>query len=119
MWTIGYGSTCYFDLKPITSHTAPITELQAKTLLKRDIDAVVGYLNEDLKDITLTQNQFDAICSLTYNIGVGNFRKSNLLKNLRNGKEVVKDNFVSWNKANGKVIQGLINRRQKEWEVFN
>lgn len=80
---------------------------------------MVGYLNEDLKDITLTQNQFDAIVSLIYNIGVGNFRKSNLLKNLKAGNKVIADNFLSWNKAGGKVIQGLINRRQKEWQLFS
>ena len=73
----------------------------------------------DLVKVPLTQNQFDALVSLTYNIGTGAFEKSTLLKKLNTGDyQGAADQFTVWNKGGGKVLQGLVNRRAKEKEVF-
>ncbi len=117
IWTIGYGSIYDLQGKRITSKTPSLTLEQAKELLKKSITSVTTFINKIVK-APLTQNQYDAVCSLTYNIGIGNLQKSNLLKNINSGKPVVKDNFVSWNKAGGKVIKGLILRREREYALY-
>lgn len=118
VWTVGYGSTYGLDGKRITSKTPPIKQQDALGLLEKAIMDVCTFINRNCT-AKLTQNQFDAMCSLAYNIGVGNLQKSNLLKNLNSGKSVIKDNFLSWNRAGGHVIKGLTLRRKKEWELFN
>jgi len=117
-WTIGYGSIYDLSGKRVTAKTPPITLQNALQLLQKSILGVCTFMNKNIK-VPLTQNQYDAICSLTYNIGVGNFQKSNLLKNLNAKKPVSADNFTSWNKAGGKVIKGLVRRRADEWKLFN
>lgn len=117
-WTIGYGSIYDLAGNRVTAKTPPITLQNALQLLQKSILGVCTFMNKYIK-VPLTQNQYDAVCSLTYNIGVGNFQKSNLLKNLNAKKPVVADNFTSWNKAGGKVIKGLVRRRADEWKLFN
>ena len=66
----------------------------------------------------LTQNQFDSLVSLTYNIGTGTFEKSTLLKKLNAGDyQGAADQFTVWNKGGGKILQGLVDCRAKEKEV--
>lgn len=67
----------------------------------------------------MTQNQFDALVSFTYNAGQENLRKSALLTNLNAGKTVTSDNFTSYNRAGGKPIQGLTLRRAGEYNMFS
>jgi lysozyme len=68
----------------------------------------------------INQNQFDALVSLSYNIGSSNFRKSSLLRkiNINPNDKTIKDEFQKWNKSNGKVLPGLIRRRDAEWNLF-
>ena len=65
------------------------------------------------------QNQFDALCSLVYNIGIVNFRTSTLLRKLnkKKYKRAAKE-FPKWRRANGKVLRGLVKRRKAEKELF-
>ena len=71
----------------------------------------------------VTQAQYDAMVSLTYNIGVTAFSRSTLLRKLNSGETVqdcyaVSDEFLRWNKVNGKVVKGLTRRRVAEREMF-
>ena len=69
--------------------------------------------------VPINQNQFDALVSLTYNIGTGAFKESTLLKKLNAGDcRGASAQFVVWNKGGGKVMQGLVNRRAVERELF-
>jgi len=70
--------------------------------------------------VPLTDNQLTAITSLVYNIGFGAFKRSTLLRLLNAGasKEEVAKQFLRWNKAGGKEIKGLTNRRQAEFNLF-
>ena len=77
-------------------------------LLKREI--ACGFI---------TQNMYDAIISLAYNIGVNGFKRSSVLRLLKQGdKLAAADAFLLWNKAGGKVLKGLVNRQKKELEIF-
>ena len=117
VWTIGFGTTIYPNgIKVKKGDTC--TEAQAKSYMAYDLKkfekAVNGAVN-----IPLNQNQFDALVSLAYNIGTGAFNKSTLVKKLNAGDiRGAADQFDVWVNAGGKRMQGLVNRRAKEKEVF-
>jgi len=111
--TIGYGHTKGVKLGD------SCTEQEADAWLKEDIDATVKNINSVVAS-RLTQHQFDALVSLTYNIGVGNFDHSTLLKLLNSNEfDAAAEQFKRWDMAGGKVVQGLLNRREKEEKLFN
>lgn len=113
VWTIGYGHT---GADVGEGLTIPLSE--AERLLTRDLRTAEGHVNGGVK-IKLTQNQFDALVSLTYNIGGEAFKDSTLLRLLNAGDyEGAANQFPRWNKDNGKVVNGLINRRREERELF-
>jgi lysozyme len=123
--TIGYGTTVYPDGKKVTMKDTPVTELQATDLLTFMINFSYGKAVNQLVRRTLSQNQFDALCSLVYNIGVQAFSKSNLLKFINNldVKEVrdfpaCREQFMKWVYAGGKQLAGLLKRRKKEADLF-
>lgn len=95
-----------------------ISQGMCDDLLQHDLqDAIAGV--ERLVTTTLTDNQFGALVSLVFNIGVGNFAKSSLLRKV-NMKQFIaaSDSFAAWNKASGKVLSGLTRRRAAEKKLF-
>lgn len=113
VWTIGYGHTGA-DVRE--GLTIPLSE--AERLLTRDLKTAEGHVNGAVQ-VKLTQNQFDALVSFVYNVGGEAFRTSTMLRLLNAGDYVGAANqFPRWNKDNGKVVQGLINRRAKERDLF-
>lgn len=121
VWTIGYGHT--HNVKP----GQRITEQQAEQLLKEDLRLFEKGVNRLVAElnIELTQCQFDALISFAFNLGLGNLRKSTLCKKLYLMKQhdqksilAVADEFLKWNKAGGKVLNGLVRRRQAERNLF-
>jgi lysozyme len=117
--TIGYGNTYYPDGKKVRLNDPSINESTADILL---IDMVRKFESVVESSITsrINQNQFDALVSFSYNIGGSNFRKSTLLRkvNINPNDKTIKDEFQRWNKSNGKVLPGLIRRRDAEWNLF-
>ena len=115
--TIGYGNTFWEDGTPVKIGDQ-ISKERAETLLKHVVDNFSVAVEVDIK-IEVTQNQFDALVSLCYNIGSGAFSKSTLVKKL-NAKDYAgaADQFLVWNKGGGKVMQGLVKRRARERELF-
>ncbi len=112
VWTIGYGST-----KGVKEGDT-MTQEDADNLLLHEMEEYEGYVN-DLVEVDLKQNQFDALVSWVFNLGPANLKASTLLKVL-NAKdyEGVPAQIKRWNKANGKVLQGLIRRREAESLLF-
>ncbi len=117
VWTIGYGTIKYPNGVRVKKGDV-ITEAQANQYLLNDVSWCVSTVNNKVK-VPLTQNQFDALCSLIYNIGETNFNNSTLLKRLNAFKydEAAKQ-FLVWNKAGGKTLNGLIRRREAEKKLF-
>lgn len=112
--TIGYG-----HYGPDVKEGQTITKEEATKLLQQDVQTAENELNQLIKqNVLLTQNQFDALCSLVFNIGVGNFRKSTLRKKLLNHIQSVDCEFMKWVYSDGHYVQGLYNRRKKEVELF-
>ncbi|VEH67254.1 lysozyme [Rodentibacter pneumotropicus] len=117
VWTIGYGHTGKVNGVPVGPGMT-ITEEQAEALLKERLVEFENAVHSSVK-VPLTQNQYDALVSLAYNIGARNFKTSTLVKKLNKGDiEGAAEQFGVWRKAGGKVMQGLINRRNKEREMF-
>lgn len=117
--TIGYGATYYPNKKKVTMKDKPLTEKEASDLLK---EMMVTYEN-DVKRLVkreLNQNQFDALVSFTYNLGSANLGKSTLLKKINANPcdKTIKYEFLKWNKAGGKVLNGLTRRRNAEAELY-
>ena len=112
--TIGYG-----HYGPDVKEGQTITKDEATKLLQQDVQTAENELNQLIKqNVLLTQNQFDALCSLVFNIGVGKFRKSTLRKKLLNHIQSVDCEFMKWVYSDGHYVQGLYNRRKKEVELF-
>jgi lysozyme len=111
-WTIGYGTTK--GVKP----GMVITAQQAEKMLRDDVAKFESGVSSLITAPT-TQGQFDAMVSLAYNIGLGNFGKSTLLKK-HNSRcyTCAADQFRVWNRANGKVMNGLTKRRADERQVY-
>lgn len=113
--TIGYGNTYYPDGKRVTLLDEPITKEQAFEMFKVIADKFAKRVTSLLlKEVT--QNQFNSLVSLAYNIGINNFATSTLLKKVNaNPKDVtIANEFKRWNKVGGKVVDGLVNRRLAE-----
>lgn len=112
VWTVGYGTT---------ENVYPgdvVNEQEAEELLFEDlVDAAKAV--DELVDVELTQNQYDALTSFVYNVGREAFRQSTMLKLINAGNmKAAALQFPRWTKANGKVLAGLVNRRAKEKELF-
>lgn len=87
--------------------------------LREDLEDAENAVNLSLVGTDLTQNQFDALVSLAFNIGGGAFSKSTLVRKLKARlTEEAADQFLVWNKAGGHVMRGLQNRRIAERETF-
>ena len=96
-----------------------LTDQQALDLLGQDVLPAEQAVNNGVK-VALSQNQFDALTSFTFNVGVGAFTGSTLLKVLNQGQyDQVPDQLRRWNKAGGKVVPGLSNRRENEVKLWN
>ena len=94
------------------------TQEQADAWLEEELQEYGGYVNE-VVNVPLSQNQFDALVSWTYNLGPSNLNKSTMLKVLNNGEyEEVPAQMRRWNKAGGKVLEGLTRRRNAESLLF-
>lgn len=117
IYTVGIGTIKYPDGKPVKKGDV-ITKEQAISYMKHDLEKFEGVVNTSVL-VKLNQQQFDALVSLTYNIGSSAFKNSTLLKMLNSGQyKVAADQFLRWNKVNGKEVKGLTNRRVQERLLF-
>ena len=109
--TIGYGHTSAAGAPQVVDGMI-ITQADAEDILKRDI---VKYeiAVMDLVKVQLTQNQFDVLVDFAYNAGVGNLKSSTMLKKVNAGDlDAVPAELMKWTKGGGKVLPGLVRRRQ-------
>lgn len=117
VWTIGVGHTAAMgEPKPVDG--MKITESEADAILRRDLAAIEKDVASCL-NVVVSQRQFDVLVSFVFNVGIGAFRKSTLLKKLNAGEyEAVPSELMKWTRAGGKVVQGLVNRRKAEADYW-
>ena len=117
VWTIGYGWTQPVDGKPIRAGMT-IKQETAERLLKTGLVSYESDVSRLVK-VGLTQGQFDALVSFTYNLGARSLSTSTLMRKLNAGDYAgAADEFLRWNKAGGKVLNGLTRRREAERALF-
>lgn len=114
-WTIGYGHT-----GPEVHQGLWISQNQADAYLRKDVSHFAEGVDKLVSDsVPITQAQFDAMCSLAYNIGLGNFRTSTVLRKLHDGDAIsAAKGFMLWTKAAGRELPGLVTRRAAEQALF-
>lgn len=110
--TVGYGHTGADVAKGLR-----ITEARADALFEGDIAGTERAVDMAVGGTNLSQCQYDALVSFTYNLGAGNLRSSTLLKKVRScpGNPSIRDEFRRWVHSKGKRLPGLVKRR--EWEA--
>ena len=119
VWTIGWGSTYDFDKQRKVLPGDTITQAQAQKWLEMETSQNATDIKK-LVTVPLNNNQLNALISLVYNIGIGAFKRSTMLKLLNAGanKQTVANEFDKWVYDNGVKVQGLINRRIAEKNLF-
>lgn len=117
--TIGYGSTYYANGAKVKLSDSPISEEWAEELLKKVVTHYEFGVDSMTRD-DINQNQFDALVSFAYNVGLINFKNSTLLKRINaNPKDPdITKQFMRWTRAGGKIIKGLITRRTMEANLY-
>ncbi|MBM2884118.1 lysozyme [Chromobacterium phragmitis] len=111
--TIGYGHT-----GPDVTPGLTITQPRAVALLQQDLAKFEAGVSRLVK-APLSQNQFDALVSFSYNLGLGSLQNSTLLRLLNAGDYVgAAGQFILWDKAGGKAVPGLLARRSAEQALF-
>jgi lysozyme len=117
--TIGYGATYYPNGERVKMNDKSINEFDAELLLKSMIQSYEAAVNRYVQ-VTLTQNQFDALVSFAYNLGNGALQKSTLLKKVNENPcdSDITNQFNRWVKAGGKTLNGLVKRRKEEAELY-
>lgn len=119
--TIGIGTTVYPNGKKVTMNDPAITLEQAYEYCLDHLNKIALPVLNKVVTVPLNQNQVDALGSLIYNIGTGGFSTSSVLKSI-NAREpigTIQANWAKWNKAGGKVLNGLVNRRKEEFKLYN
>lgn len=112
VWTVGYGHT------KTARRGMNITPDQAEELLKKDVADHSRFIDLYVT-VPLNQNQYDALASFTFNLGGGALKNSTLLRKLNKGSYAgAADEFLRWTKAGGKVLKGLVRRREAERKLF-
>lgn len=116
--TIGYGNTVYENGSKVKMGDK-ITKERANTLFKLFADKFAADVLKLIKS-KVSQNQFNALVSFAYNVGIGNLKNSTLLKkvNINPDDETIEIEFLKWVNAGGKRVQGLVNRRVAESKLY-
>lgn len=110
--TIGFGHT--LNVKS----TDVIDKAQAEYFLRQDVEFAEKEVNKH--NLNINQNQFDALVSFVFNLGVGNFARSTLLRKIKSNPNdpTIRKEFERWIYAGGKVLTGLVRRRKEEAELY-
>ena len=117
--TIGYGATYYPNGLKVTMSDKAITEGQASTMLMNMLRTYEKSVDSFCRD-DINQNQFDSLCAFSYNVGINALKNSTLLKKVNKNPNdpTIRAEFLKWNKANGRALNGLTNRRIAEADLY-
>ncbi len=118
IWTIGYGTTARAGVGIEPKAGMKITEAEAERYLRKSVEKFADAIRPHIT-APINQNQFGAFVSLAYNIGPGAFIESTALRRFNDGDiHGAAEAMKWWNKAGGRVLRGLVNRREDEVRLF-
>lgn len=117
--TIGFGSTYYEDGSKVKLTDPPIDEQRATQLLMNVLVSYEKAVDSFSRD-DINQNQFDALVSFAYNVGINALKNSTLLRlvNKMPDDPQIRTQFMRWNKGGGRVLKGLTRRREAEADLY-
>jgi lysozyme len=130
LWTIGYGHVLYPDQARLKTPERALYGIKDEHNRTFEYDEIDSILEKDLQRFEAgvlrlcpasadSQSQFDAIVSFSFNVGLGNLQSSTLRMQYNRGDiEGAADEFLKWTKASGKVLKGLVRRREAERALF-
>jgi lysozyme len=118
LWTISWGLTFYPDGTKVKEGDV-ITQQQAEDYFNAIVDDFAKKVDALIKS-NVTDNNFSALVSFAYNVGMGNFQRSTLLRKVNaNPKDkTILAEFKKWTRANGEVLKGLVRRRDAEAKLY-
>ena len=118
LWTVGVGHLIGDGKKLPKEWNKEFTDEEVDNILCEDLERFeIGI--QRLTKVSLTQSQFDALVSFSFNVGLGNFQSSTLRSKLNRGDyEGASNEFPKWRKAGGKILPGLVKRRADERALF-
>jgi lysozyme len=118
VWSIGYGNTFYENGSKV-QEGEKITLDRADKLLFFVVQKFESEVSKLVKS-SINDNQLGALTSFAFNVGAGNLGKSTLLKkvNANPNDATIRDEFMRWTKAGGKVLNGLVTRRKAEADLY-
>tara|TARA_R100000951_G_scaffold87240_2_gene74974 strand:- start:2552 stop:2968 length:417 start_codon:yes stop_codon:yes gene_type:complete len=118
LWTVGVGHLIGDGKKLPKEWNKEFTDEEVDNILCEDLERFeIGI--QRLTKVSLTQSQFDALVSFSFNVGLGNFQSSTLRSKLNRGDyEGASNEFPKWRKAGGKILKGLVRRRADERNLF-
>jgi len=118
VWTISWGLTFYPDGTKVKEGDV-ITQQQAEDYFNAIVDDFAKKVDALIKS-NVTDNNFSALVSFAYNVGMGNFQRSTLLKkvNAKPKDPSIRAEFMKWTRANDKVLNGLVRRREAEAKLY-
>lgn len=117
--TIGYGATYYENGTRVTMKDKPISQARAESLLRATLATYEKGVDSFTRD-DINQNQFDALTSFAFNLGVNALRGSTLLKhiNAKSSEAKIRAEWGRWVNSGGKRTRGLVTRRKKEVDLY-
>jgi lysozyme len=118
LWTISWGLTFYPDGTKVKEGDV-ITQQQAENYFNAIVDDFAKKVDALIKS-NVSENNFSALVSFTFNVGIGNFQRSTLLRKVNaNPKDAtIPAEFRKWVRANGEVLKGLVRRRDAEAKLY-
>lgn len=118
LWTISWGLTFYPDGTKVKEGDV-ITQQQAEDYFNAIVDDFAKKVDALIKS-NVSENNFSALVSFAYNVGMGNFQRSTLLRKVNaNPKDTtIRAEFMKWTRANGEVLKGLVRRREAEAKLY-
>ena len=118
VWTIGFGSTRDGAGVPVTSTSPAINVATAREWAMRDLMTALAAVRSSVS-VAMTINEQVALVDFVYNLGAGNFARSNILRDLNAGRlSAAADDLMQWNHASGVVLAGLTRRRAAERDLM-
>lgn len=117
VWTIGYGHTAMAG-RPAVTAGMDISRAEADAILRADVATVAAGVRRHLR-APLSDSQFSALVSFAFNVGLGNFAASSVLRSVNAGAlDRVPARLMLWTKAKGRTLAGLVRRRAAEAAMF-
>jgi lysozyme len=118
LWTVGIGHLIGDGKQLPDSYNRTFTESEVDELLRKDLVRFERSIGMLIK-VPLRQCEYDSLCSFVFNLGCGTLQRSTLRQKLNRGdKEGASKEILKYNKAGGKIVKGLVKRRNDEYQLF-